>query len=199
MRSRRIWYLFPEKMLSHFLFWAEIFQPLRKTLQKTTVFHFFCVQRIFGCLFLRKSGFFSDCKPANLSLDWKVFNSFFESAFKMGKTAYSFFLDSSNFFGTWACFVENWLKKLGTFLNTAKQVYRTKIRYFFPEEKFFFQFCKVGVGLLAFEKDFSKKNPQLLFFVCRGHLVFFSQNNLFLFGLWEQMFWRRPKMFRPFS
>ena len=129
MRRRRIWYLFQEKMLFHFLFWAEIFQPLRKTLQKTTQFFIcFVCRGHLGAFSLRKLGFFSDCKLENLSLDWKVFNSFFEIAFKMGKTAYSFFLIPQKCFGTWACFVEDWLKKLGTILNTPKQVYRTKIR-----------------------------------------------------------------------
>ena len=177
MRRRRIWYLFQEKILFQFLFWAEIFQPLRKTLQKTTQFFIFFVCRGHLCaFFLRKLGFFSDCKPENLSLDWKVFNSFFESAFKMGKTAYSFFLDSSKVFWNLSMFCRRLVKKTRHFSKHSKTGVQKNNSVFFSRRKVFFQFCKVGVGLLVFEKDFSKKS--LLFCVLCAEDIWYRFRNL---------------------
>ena len=91
----------------------------------------------------------------------KVFNSVFESAFKMGKTAYFFFLDSLKFFSEPERFLSKFRQKeSGCFLKEAKYVRRRLLRYVFQ----FFSF-------LSFEQESSKlwaelhrRNSQFSFF-----------------------------------
>ena len=135
-----------------------------------------------------------------MSLDWKVFNSFFESSFKMGKTTYSFFLDSSKVFWNLSMFCGKLVKKTRHFSKHSKTGVQNKNSVFFFRRKVFFQFCKVGVRLLVFEKDFSKKILNCCFSCAEDigyfflkKICFFSDFGSKCFGVGQKCFGRSLK------
>ena len=178
---------FPRENAFSFSFLGGNLSAFEKNSPKNnSVFHFSVCRGHLGAFFLQKLGFFSDCTPENLRLDWRVFNSLFESAFKMGKTAYSFFLDSSKVFWNLSMFCRRLVKKTRHFSKHSKTGVQKNNSVFFSRRKVFFQFCKVGVGLLVFDKEFSKKSSMFCFCVQRTFGIVFANSNVFC-GLWEQI------------
>ena len=71
-------------------------------------------------------------------------------------------------------------KKLGTFLNAAKYLYRRTICHLFPEKMLFISLLWAR-NLSDSKKNLSEKVLSFSFFVCRGHLgAFYQRFKLFL-------------------
>ena len=150
-----------------------------KLLRKNLKFSFFGCRWHFD-YFPGDLGCFVDCKLKYLGSSRKVFNSVFESAFKMGKTAYLFFLDSSKFSLELELFFQSLSEKnSGCFLKTAEYVRRRTMWYFFQRKCFFISLFWAG-NFQTLTKT-SPKKYCFSFFVCRGS--FFQRSSVFL-GLW---------------
>ena len=111
----------------------------------------------------------------------KVFNSVFESALKMAKTAYLFFLDSSNFSLEREHFLSKFgQKNSGCFLKTAKYVRRRTIWYFFQRKCFFISLFWAG----NFKIISNSRREISRFFIFRIQwtfwFFFFQRNRLFM-------------------
>ena len=157
-------------MLFHFPFWAEIFQPLRKTLQKITqFFNFFVCRGHLGAFFLRKLGFFSDCKPEFWSFGWKVFNSRFESAFKL-------YRKSSFLFFSWKryliprilnnFFLQFEFNKIDSVLKISENLCKGTFGKIFPNETTF-ESCTSSRRLSNFDWKVCDKSPNFSIFLRR--------------------------------
>ena len=116
----------------------------------------------------------------------KVFNSVFESAFKMWETTLLFFLGFSIFSRNLSFFVDAWVKNFRqASQNIGTQMQKKKFLFFSQRNGLLFSGIEQKT-LIPWAKR-PRKNPHSFFFrVQRTFWSFFSKTICFFFGVWEQ-------------
>ena len=196
VRRRTIWSFFREKMFFQISTSGGNFSTFEKNFSKKQLFLFFLCAEDILVLFTRDLGFFWTVS-LNIQASAEKFSQVFSKMHsKCGRElSWFFWLLIVFLLGTWAYFVKDLAKKLGTFLNTAKKSAQSNKFLFLSLRNFFFQFSTLGVQLSVFERDFSKKILNCCFSCAEDIWYFFLKKICFFSDLGSKCFGVGQKCF----
>ena len=158
-----------KRFFSHVLR-AENFQTMiENSATRVPIFLFFVRTDYFGAFFLRELGFFSDCKPELWSFGWKVFNSRFESAFKLCRKSFHLFFSWKRYYFPRILdnfFLQFEFNNIDSDLKSSEYLCKGTFGKIFPNETTF-ESCTSSRKLSNFDWKVFDKSPSFSIFVRR--------------------------------